>query len=171
MINHQQSCSPFCHQTALPHRPHAHGFFSHQELQEGACSTEERGQRVLSQSRSCVCPAPILLGSLLEMSWHTLLQQGTVEVSGAAHVTPKHLPGFLHSQAAIPVCHIISRTELRAVHPRVSISLPRGCDEFAAGDLWQFVLGKCCVRPGTQWLRETINSLHWEAYCLNNTDH
>lgn len=102
-----------------------------------------RGSSECFPSLEAVCPAPILLGSLLEMSWHALVQQGTIEVSGAAHVTPKCLPGFLHSQAAIPVCHIISRTVLRAVHPSVSISLPRGCDEFAAGDLWQFVLGKC----------------------------
>lgn len=123
-----------------------------------------RGCR-LRVPRQPPCPAGVTAAG----GWACTHGTGVCQVSGVAQASQNCPSGFLHSQATISPCHVISGIVFRTVRLGGGISFPRGCDEFAVGDLWQLVLGKCCARPGAKWLREAINSLRWEAYVASIT--
>lgn len=58
---------------------------------------------------------------------------------------PLRLPAH---QAAIFACHVISGIVFRTMRLGGGISFPRGCDEFAVGDLWQVVLASAVQGRG-----------------------
>lgn len=120
---------------------------------------------MLRAPRQPPCPTGVTAGG----GWACTRRAGVFQVSGAAQASQNCPSGFLHTQATISACHIISGIVFRTVRLGGSVSFPRGCDEFAVGDLWQLVLGKCCATLGAEWLREAINSLRWEAYIASTT--
>lgn len=149
----QSQCSCFFPCAALPLTSTLRTV-SHRELREGARCTEGWGSSCFPKGcLLCACASPL-------SCWTLPGEQG----SPGLPKLPCRLPAY---PAAISAFHVISRIVLRTAGG--SGSFPRGCDGFAAGDLWQLVLGKCCERLWVEWLREAINSLCWEAYIASIT--